>query len=67
VELDETGREEKPKSLPWNRRLARQRNMTVRAILENGKANPGSFVKVYVSSGLNKKAILIPTNAPYTR
>jgi membrane fusion protein, multidrug efflux system len=39
------------------------RNMTVRAILENSKANPGSFAKVILHSGLNKSAIMIPTNA----
>ena len=39
------------------------RNMTVRAILENSKANPGGFAKVYVNSGVDKKAIMIPTNA----
>ena len=39
------------------------RNLTVRAILENSKANPGSFAKVILHSGLNKSAIMIPTNA----
>jgi membrane fusion protein (multidrug efflux system) len=38
------------------------RNLTVRAILENSKLNPGAFVKVYVNAGVNKQAILIPTN-----
>ena len=37
--------------------------MTVRAILENSSADPGSFGKVVVHSGLNKTAIMIPTNA----
>jgi membrane fusion protein (multidrug efflux system) len=39
------------------------RNLTVRAILENSSADPGSFGKVVVHSGLNKAAIMIPTNA----
>jgi membrane fusion protein, multidrug efflux system len=39
------------------------RNLKVRAILQGGSANPGAFVKVYVSSGANKKAIMVPTNA----
>jgi membrane fusion protein, multidrug efflux system len=39
------------------------RNITVRAILENSKANPGTFAKVILHSGLNKSAIMIPTNA----
>jgi membrane fusion protein (multidrug efflux system) len=39
------------------------RNMTVRAVLENSMANPGSFVKVYINSEVDKKAIMIPTNA----
>jgi len=39
------------------------RNLTVRAILQNAKANPGAFVKVYVNAGTNSKAILIPTNS----
>jgi membrane fusion protein (multidrug efflux system) len=39
------------------------RNLTVRAILENSNPNPGAFVKVYVNAGMNKNAILIPTNS----
>ena len=39
------------------------RNLKVRAILQSGKPNPGSFVKVYVSSGTNTKAILVPSGA----
>lgn len=38
------------------------RNLKVRAILQNGKANPGGFVKVYISSREDKHAILVPTN-----
>ncbi|MCZ2459707.1 MAG: efflux RND transporter periplasmic adaptor subunit [Chitinophagales bacterium] len=39
------------------------RNLLIRAILENGTANPGAFVKVYVDAGDNSKAIMVPTNA----
>lgn len=42
---------------------ATTRNLLIRAILKNGKAYPGSFVKVYVQSGVDKKSILVPTNA----
>ncbi len=39
------------------------RNLKVRAILEDGKATPGGFVKAYLDAGENKKAILIPSNS----
>jgi membrane fusion protein (multidrug efflux system) len=39
------------------------RNLKVRAVLPAGTGNPGAFVKVYVESGLDKKAIMVPTNA----
>ncbi|MDP4130750.1 MAG: efflux RND transporter periplasmic adaptor subunit [Bacteroidota bacterium] len=39
------------------------RSLTVRAILENSNPNPGAFVKVYVNAGVDKNAILVPTNA----
>lgn len=39
------------------------RNLLIRAILENGNANPGAFVKVYVDAGNNDKAIMVPTNS----
>ncbi len=39
------------------------RNITVRAMLENGKASPGSFVKVYVTGAANKNSIMVPANA----
>jgi membrane fusion protein (multidrug efflux system) len=35
----------------------------VRTVLQNGVANPGAFVKVYVQSGVDKKAVMIPTNS----
>jgi membrane fusion protein (multidrug efflux system) len=38
------------------------RNLKVRAILDNGRANPGGFVKAYLDAGDDNKAILIPTN-----
>lgn len=39
------------------------RNLKVRAVLQNGTANPGAFVKVFVDAGDNKKAVMIPTNS----
>ena len=39
------------------------RNLKIRAILRDGTANPGAFVKVFVDAGGNKKAIMIPTNS----
>lgn len=38
------------------------RNLKVRALLEDGAAHPGAFVKVFIHAGLDKKAILVPTN-----
>ncbi len=38
------------------------RNLKVRALLQDGKANPGGFVKAYLNAGGDSKAILIPTN-----
>lgn len=39
------------------------RNLSVRTILLNGTANPGSYVKVFVAADVDKKAIMIPTNS----
>jgi membrane fusion protein (multidrug efflux system) len=39
------------------------RNLKVRAILQGSKINPGAFVKVYVASSLDKKAIMVPTSS----
>lgn len=39
------------------------RNLKVRAVLQEGSANPGAFVKVFVDAGANKKAVLVPTNS----
>ena len=39
------------------------RNLKVRAMLQNGTANPGAFVKVFINSAGNKQAVMIPTNA----
>jgi membrane fusion protein, multidrug efflux system len=38
------------------------RNIVVRAILGEGKGNPGAFVKVFVDAGNNNHAIMVPTN-----
>lgn len=38
------------------------RNIRVRAILPNSKANPGGFVKVYINAGEDKNALMVPTN-----
>jgi membrane fusion protein (multidrug efflux system) len=38
------------------------RNLRVRALLLEGKGNPGAFVKVLVNAGVDKKAIMVPTN-----
>lgn len=39
------------------------RNLKVRALLQdNAKANPGAFVKVFISQGTSKQSILVPTN-----
>jgi membrane fusion protein, multidrug efflux system len=37
------------------------RNITVRAMIDNGVINPGSFVKVLINAGSKPKAILIPS------
>jgi membrane fusion protein (multidrug efflux system) len=37
------------------------RNLKVRAVLSEGKVNPGTFVKVTLSAGADAKAIMIPT------
>jgi membrane fusion protein (multidrug efflux system) len=64
VDLDESGKKRKARIIATEPQVNQStRNMTVRAILENAKANPGSFAKVYVNSGMDKKAIMIPTNA----
>jgi len=64
VDMDESGRKRKARIIATEPQVNQStRNMTVRAILENTEANPGSFVKVDVHSGLEKKAIMIPTNA----
>src|SRR5258708_9567235 len=38
------------------------RNLKVRALLLDGQGHPGAFVKVLVNAGVDKKAILVPTN-----
>jgi membrane fusion protein (multidrug efflux system) len=39
------------------------RNLKVRALLKEGKVNPGAYVKVYIAANKNQRSILIPTNA----
>ena len=39
------------------------RNLLIRASLSNCNANPGTFTKVYFSTGGSKSNILVPTNA----
>ncbi len=39
------------------------RNIIVRALLDKISPNPGAFVKVFVGSSNDKKAIMVPTNA----
>ena len=64
VDVDQSGKTKKATIIAKEPQInLATRNMTVRAILENSDANPGGFVKVYVNSGLDKKAIMIPTNA----
>ncbi|HXB09374.1 MAG TPA: efflux RND transporter periplasmic adaptor subunit [Puia sp.] len=38
------------------------RNLKVRALLEDGVGHPGSFVKVFINAGVDKRAIMVPTN-----
>ncbi len=38
------------------------RNLKVRALLKEGAAHPGAFVKVFINAGAGKKAIMVPTN-----
>ncbi|HTQ27033.1 MAG TPA: efflux RND transporter periplasmic adaptor subunit [Puia sp.] len=39
------------------------RNVTVRAVLQNGKASPGGFVKVYINAKEDTRAVMVPTNS----
>jgi membrane fusion protein, multidrug efflux system len=38
------------------------RNLKVRALLQDGRSNPGAFVKVFINAGVDKRAIMVPTN-----
>jgi membrane fusion protein (multidrug efflux system) len=38
------------------------RNLKVRALLQEGQGHPGAFVKVFVDAGVDKRAIMVPTN-----
>ena len=42
---------------------ATSRNLKVRAVLNNGALNPGSFVKIIMDAGVSTNSILVPTNA----
>jgi membrane fusion protein (multidrug efflux system) len=43
--------------------LQNSRNLKVRAVLQGGeKANPGAYVKVYITTAKDQQAIMIPTN-----
>lgn len=42
---------------------ASTRNMVVRAVLQNGIANPGSFVRVTLNAGADKNSVMVPTSA----
>lgn len=42
---------------------ATSRNLKVRALAEQGSLNPGSFVKVILSTGSTANSIMVPTNA----
>lgn len=39
------------------------RNLKVRALLQDGKANPGAFVKVLLAANNEQKGIFVPTNS----
>lgn len=39
------------------------RNLLVRTLLQDGSANPGAFVKVYIQTDVDKKAIMVPANS----
>src|SRR5207249_9835404 len=39
------------------------RNLIARALLEDdAKPNPGAFVKVFINTSVDKRAIMVPTN-----
>ncbi len=64
VEMDQSGQKRKAVIIATEPQVSQAtRNITVRALLENSNANPGGFAKVFVNSGIDKKAIMIPTNA----
>jgi membrane fusion protein, multidrug efflux system len=39
------------------------RNLKVRAVLQGAKANPGSFVKVFIDEGKTRQSVKVPANA----
>lgn len=38
------------------------RNLKVRAVLLDGKSNPGAFVKVFIDAGKTRQSVKVPTN-----
>ena len=38
------------------------RNLKVRAVLQEGKSNPGAFVKVFIDAGKTRQSVKVPTN-----
>jgi membrane fusion protein (multidrug efflux system) len=42
---------------------ASSRNLKVRAVLEGGTLNPGSFVKVILNAGGSSNSVMVPTSA----
>jgi membrane fusion protein, multidrug efflux system len=64
ISMDQTGKRKKARIMAIEPQVNEAtRNLTVRALLENSNPNPGGFVKVFINSGLNNKAIMVPTNA----
>jgi membrane fusion protein, multidrug efflux system len=64
VSIDQTTKRKKARIIAIEPQVNQNtRNITVRALLENSDPNPGGFVKVFINSGLNNKAIMVPTNA----
>ncbi|WP_431216763.1 efflux RND transporter periplasmic adaptor subunit [Puia sp. P3] len=63
IQLDATGGRRKGLIVATEPQInLSSRNLKVRALMENGQGHPGAFVKVYVEAGLDKKAIMVPTN-----
>lgn len=64
VDMDQTGKRRRAVIIATEPQVSQAtRNVTVRALLDNSNANPGGYAKVFVNAGMDKKAIMIPTNA----